>query len=173
MRQILLVLVLAACAGSAGYLAYRLLGPGASPLIGQPAPSLRFVDIQQREHRLDALRGQWVLINFWASWCAPCMDELPLLVEAQARYAARGLQILGPALDDASAIAPIVQRFRINYPVMADFVAADAAMQALGNTRGALPYTVLVDPQGRVAEVVLGGMSREALESIMTAHLGD
>ena len=172
MRQILLVLLLALCAGSAGYLAYRLLGPGSSPLIGQPAPNLVFVDAQQREHRLEAMRGQWVLINFWASWCAPCMDELPLLVEAQARYAARGLRILGPALDDAAAVAPIVQRFRLNYPVMADFAAADQAMQALGNTRGALPYTVLVDPEGRIAEVVLGGLSRTALETLITSHLG-
>lgn len=171
MRQTLLVLALALCAGSAGYLAYRLLGPGASPLIGEHAPELAFVDTQQREHRLAALRGQWVLVNFWASWCAPCMDELPLLVEAQARYAARGLRILGPALDDAAAIAPIVQRFRINYPVMADFAAADRAMQALGNTRGALPYTVLIDPQGRIAEIVLGGMSQEALETLITSHL--
>ncbi|MES0873549.1 TlpA family protein disulfide reductase [Sinimarinibacterium thermocellulolyticum] len=172
MRQFLLILVLALCAGSAGYLAYRLLGPGASPLIGRAAPPLVFVDTQQREHRLDALRGHWVLINFWASWCAPCMDELPLLVEAQARFAERGLRVLGPALDDADAVAAIVQRFRINYPVTADFAAADAAMQALGNTRGALPYTVLIDPQGRIAEVVLGGLSRDALETLITEHLG-
>jgi peroxiredoxin len=172
MRQLLLVLVLALCAASAGYLAYRLLGPGASPLIGEPAPDLGFVDLQQREHRLDALRGQWVLVNFWASWCAPCMDELPLLVEAQARFAARGLRILGPALDDAAAVTPIIERFKINYPVMADFAAADRAMQALGNTRGALPYTVLIDPDGRIVEVVLGGLSREALDILITAHLG-
>ncbi|WP_370308911.1 TlpA family protein disulfide reductase [Sinimarinibacterium flocculans] len=172
MRQTLLILLLALCAGSAGYLAYRLLGPGSSPLIGQAAPNLVFVDAQQREHRLEAMRGQWVLINFWASWCAPCMDELPLLVEAQARYAARGLRILGPALDDAAAVAPIVQRFRLNYPVMADFAAADQAMQALGNSRGALPYTVLVDPEGHIVEVVLGGLSRTALETLITSHLG-
>ncbi len=172
MRQIPIVLLLALVAGTAGFVAYRFLAPGASPLIGQTAPALVFEDAQQRRYAIAEMRGQWLLLNFWASWCAPCMDELPLLVEAQSRYAARGLQILGPALDDATAIAPVVQRFRINYPVMADFVVADNAMQALGNTRGALPYTVLIDPQGRIVEVVLGGMSHAALETLLTKHLG-
>lgn len=172
MRSALIVIVLAFCAGAAGFFAYHALEGDRSPLVGSTAPALTFEDTQGRQHAIAGMRGQWVLINFWASWCAPCMDELPLLVEAQARYAAKGLQILGPALDDAAAIAPVVARFRINYPVMADFMSADSAMQALGNDRGALPYTVLIDPDGKIVEVVLGGLSREALETLITQHLG-
>lgn len=170
MRQAFTLFALALAAGIAGFIAYRVWDRAPS-MIGQPAPALVLRDTAGQDHSLAALRGKWVLVNFWASWCAPCMDELPLLVDAQRRYAARGLQILGPALDDADAVAPVVARFGINYPVMPDFVGADAAMQALGNAQGALPYSVLVDPQGRIADRVLGGLSREALESLITSNL--
>ena len=171
MRQTLLILILALAAGAGGFLAYRLLQGEPSALIGQTAPALQFTDLDGRAHHLDELRGRWVLLNFWASWCAPCMDELPHLVEAQSLYGPRGLQILGPALDEAAAIKPMITRFRINYPVMADFVGADAAMQALGNTQGALPYSVLIDPEGHIRELHLGGMSRESLAGLLDPHL--
>lgn len=170
MRSILILLVLALLAGAAGFAAYRLLDRG-HPLLGQPAPELSLVDTHGREQTLSAWRGRWVLINFWASWCAPCMDELPLLVDAQRRYGSRGLQILGPALDEPDAVAPVIARLGIDYPVMPDFARGDAAMQALGNTQGALPYSVLIDPQGRIREVVLGALSRETLETMITTHL--
>jgi len=171
MRSVLILIVLALIAGGAGFGAYRLVA-GKDALIGAPAPALALRDAQGRTQELAALRGKWVLINFWASWCAPCMEELPLLVDAQSRYAAQGLQILGPALDAPEAVAPVVARFGINYPVMPDFVAADEAMVALGNDHGALPYSVLIDPQGRIAERVLGAFSRESLEAMITDRLG-
>ena len=170
MRHALILVALALAAGTAGFMAYRLWDGTPSP-VGRPAPALVLRDSAGQEHSLTALRGKWVLVNFWASWCAPCMDELPLLVDAQRRYAARGLQILGPALDDAEAVAPVVARFGINYPVMPDFAGADAAMQALGNDQGALPYSVLIDPQGRITDRILGGLSRETLESWITSNL--
>lgn len=170
MRSTLILLVLALLAGAAGFTAYRLVDRD-PPLLGKPAPDLSLTDMQGRVQSLLAWRGHWVLVNFWASWCAPCMDELPLLVDAQRRYGSRGLQILGPALDEADAVAPVIARFGIDYPVMADFAGADAAMQALGNSQGALPYSVLIDPQGRIRELVLGALSRETLETMITSYI--
>ncbi len=170
MRKAPLLIVLALLAGAAGFALQRWLDRGPT-LIGQAAPALVLHDTHGRAHALTALRGRWVLLNFWASWCAPCIDELPLLVDAQRRYGPLGLQVLGPALDTPDAIAPVVARLGINYPVMADFVQADAAMQALGNSRGALPYSVLIDPQGHIAEVVLGALSPQRLESLISQRL--
>jgi len=171
MRQTLLIMIVAVAAATGGFVAYRTLDSG-SELLGQAAPELRFNTIDGTALALSEFRGRWVLLNFWASWCAPCMDELPHLVEAQSLYAGRGLQILGPALDDAEAIKPMLVRFRINYPVMADFLAADSAMQQLGNDKGALPYSVLIDPNGRVREIQLGGMQRADLLALLEPHLG-
>ncbi len=171
MRQSLLILIIAIAAAIGGFFAYRALDDG-SELLGQAAPELRFSSLDGTELALSDFRGRWVLLNFWASWCAPCMDELPHLVEAQSLYAGRGLQILGPALDEAAAIKPMVVRFRINYPVMADYMAADRAMLLLGNDKGALPYSVLIDPDGLIREVQLGGMQRADLQALLERHLG-
>lgn len=171
MRSVLLLTLLALAAGVAGFGAYRLYDSFADrghPLLGQPAPDVVVAEQDGRALPLSTWRGRWLLVNFWASWCAPCMEELPLLVDAQRRYGERGLQIVGPALDEADAVAPVIARFGITYPVLADFVRADTAMQALGNTQGALPYSVLIDPQGRIADIMLGALTPELLESWIT-----
>lgn len=170
MRTTLLVVVLALGAALSGVLAYRWLGPASSA--GQMLPALSLNDLEGKPQDLAQWRGRWLLLNFWASWCAPCMDELPHLVEAQSLYATRGLQIVGPALDDADAVKPLITRFRINYPVLPDYIGGDQAMSLLGNAQAALPYSVLVDPQGRIVETVLGGLEREQLLALLERHLG-
>lgn len=173
MRQFLLPALLALIAGGGGYLAYQHLQGGAAPqLHGSAAPSLRMNDLDGQPHTLEQYRGRWVLLNFWASWCAPCMDELPHLVAAQTQYGPRGLQILGPALDEASSVIPLVKRFGINYPVMPDYLAADEAMRVLGNDKAALPYSVLIDPSGKIADTVLGALDPASLDKLMVRHLG-
>ena len=173
MRKTLGLLALALFAAIAGGFSYwYIAAPRLSQDVGAVAPQLSWQTIDGKSVSLSALRGRWVLVNFWASWCAPCMDELPHLVKAQANYAALGLQIIGPALDDAKAVQPMIRRFGINYPVSADFATTDAAMRALGNDRGALPFSVLIDPDGFIAERVLGGMSAEQLDTLLKRHLG-
>ena len=138
---------------------------------GQPAADFTLNDLHGQPQKLSAYRGKLVLVNFWATWCAPCIEELPLLVEAQKNFGPRGLQILGPAMDDVQSAQPIAQRFGINYPVMADYASVDAVMRTLGNEAGALPYSVLIDGQGRVIRSILGGLKREDLQRIADDHL--
>src|SRR3546814_8084940 len=98
------------------------------------APAINLVTSEGKTLSLASLKGRWVLINFWASWCAPCIDELPNLVRAQDEYSGLGLQIIGPALDEASAVKPMLARFNINYPVTADFANGDLAMRSEEHT---------------------------------------
>ncbi len=162
--------VAGAIALAAGFLAsgWWLSGKG---LQGEPAPVITLTDLGGQTRELSAWQGKLLLVNFWASWCAPCIDEIPLLVEAQARYGAKGLQILGPAFYEPEPIRAMVQRLRINYPVSADLAQADAAARALGNSSGMLPYTVLISRDGRVLKTVLGGLSREQLDTLVQEHL--
>lgn len=168
-----IALSIAAIAG--GALLYRHLDTsqtlGSGPTISI-APSINFATLDGKTLSLASLKGRWVLINFWASWCAPCIDELPNLVRAQDQYGGLGLKIIGPALDDASAVKPMLERFKINYPVTADFASGDLAMRAFGNDKGALPFTVLIDPDGFVVERNLGGMSAEQLDQLLKRHIG-
>ena len=138
----------------------------------QAAPALTGHLLDTSPFRLAEWRGSVVVVNFWASWCAPCMDELPLLVDLQKRYADRGLQLIGPALDEREPVLAAVEHFGINYPVSADFNGASAAMELLGNQRGALPYSVLLDPEGRISETILGALTAESLETLITSKLG-
>lgn len=172
MRKLVPIVVLALIAAVAGGLSYWYLAPPQISQISSAAPAINFTTIDGRTLSLASLRGRWVLINFWASWCAPCMDELPHLVRAQGEYASLGLQIIGPALDEPEAVRPLLARFGIEYPVTADFAGGDAAMRAFGNDKGALPFSVLIDPDGFVSERVLGGMSAEQLERMLHRHLG-
>lgn len=168
-KLVAIVLSIAAIAG--GALLYRQLAPHSPSPISAAAPSVNFVTLDGKTLSLASLRGHWVLINFWASWCAPCIDELPNLVRAQDQYGGLGLKIIGPALDEPAQVQPMLARFKINYPVTADFSGGDLAMRAFGNDKGALPFTVLIDPDGFIVERNLGGMSGEQLDRLLQRHL--
>lgn len=171
-RQGLLLVLLSLGAAGAGFWAARAWFMGDQVRIGEPAPVIGLVDLSGQPRSLEEFRGKLVLVNFWASWCAPCVAEIPLLVEAQARYGAQGLQVLGPALDEPQGVAPFVGRFRINYPVMADYASADAASRALGNLHGALPYSVLISRDGLILKTILGGLQRDELDELIADNLG-
>ncbi|NGY05379.1 TlpA family protein disulfide reductase [Solimonas terrae] len=166
-----IVLSLAALAG--GALLYRHLAANTtSEPVSAAAPAVNFITLDGRTLSLASLHGHWVLINFWASWCAPCIDELPNFVRAQDQYSGLGLKVIGPALDEADAVRPMLARFKINYPVTADFASGDLAMRAFGNDKGALPFTVLIDPDGFIVERNLGGLSSDELDGLLQRHLG-
>lgn len=169
LHKLALILAIGLGAGMAGFWAQQTLQ--GSRLAGKPAPALTLKDLDGQPQAFAQWRGKLLLVNFWASWCAPCIDEMPLLVEAQSLYGARGLQIVGPAMDEVAAVREMAARLRINYPLMADFAEVDAAMQALGNSAGALPFTVLISPDGTLLETVLGGLKREQLRDLIESHL--
>lgn len=165
LTALVLVCVLAITAG----LGLSLWHKGRQP--SGPAPAFALTDLSGQQRLSSEWQGKLLLVNFWASWCTPCLEEIPLLVEAQARYGARGLQIIGPAMDEPEPIKAMVQRFRINYPVSANLNETDASSRALGNTQGGLPYSVLISRDGRILKTVLGSLSREQLEDLIEKHL--
>lgn len=137
----------------------------------QPAPDFSMVDLNGKTHQLGDHRGKLLLINFWASWCAPCLEEMPYLVEAQNTYGAQGLQILGPAMDELDPVKKIISDLGINYPVFQDYTQVDTTLKALGNTQGALPYSVLISRDGKVLETLLGGLTREQVQALLEKYI--
>lgn len=135
------------------------------------APQITLRTLEGRDVLLDQWKGKLILVNFWATWCAPCRNEIPLLINAQKQYAARGLQIIGPALDDADSVKKLAAELKFNYPVMGDFSSADSAMLLLGNAEGGLPYSVFIDAQGRIVKTMLGSLDQNELDQLISAHL--
>ena len=154
--------------GVAHYINHR---PPAAVQTPATAPEFALRDLAGKSHRLAEWRGKLVLLNFWATWCPPCREEIPLFIDLQRRYAGQGLQIVGISIDDPAAVARYWQDMKINYPLLLADDATLDLMAAYGNRHGSLPYTVLILPEGGVAGVKLGAFESRELETLVTSLL--
>ena len=113
-----------------------------------------------------------VILNFWATWCTPCLHEIPDLVKLQKQYAARGLQIVGPAVDDPDSVKSMLTPLGIDYPVLTESpdVMIDL-MEKLGNGPGGLPFSLLISPDGRIIRRQLGEFGTGELEGLVQKNL--
>lgn len=124
---------------------------------GQPLPMLTLPALDGQATALPgAYAGRPLLINLWASWCGPCIKEMPELDRYAANQGTNGTQVVGIALDDAGAVRAFLRRTPVSYPILLDVAGPrDSAVQ-LGNPKGVLPFSVLVGADGRVRKLKLG-----------------
>jgi peroxiredoxin len=116
-------------------------------------------------HSLADWKGKVIILNFWATWCSPCLYEIRDFVAYQEQYKARGLQIIGLGLDDEKKLRNVQRTLEINYPVLvADPVENSGLLNQWGNSSGVLPYTVVIDRDGRAIYVQRGLMSRDVFD---------
>jgi thiol-disulfide isomerase/thioredoxin len=169
-ETIALILVCVVSAG-AGFGAWRWHQASAAAKAAERRPDFAFKDLDGKPHALSEWDGKLVLLNFWATWCAPCLKEIPLLVEAQSLHAARGLQIVGVAVDEVEPVRSFAQRLKINYPLLAGGPEVYDAMRELGAELEALPFSVLIAPDGRIVARASGDLSAEELKEWLDAHL--
>ncbi len=130
-------------------------------LVHHPAPEFARPDLGHHRVDLAALRGKVVLLNFWATWCAPCRLEMPRFIEWQKQYGPQGLQIVGVSIDDdAAPVRPFVEKLRVNYPVLM----GDARLgERYGGVLG-VPVTFLIDRKGIVRARFDGAADLAAVE---------
>lgn len=160
----------------AGLLGYFV----ADRLRGEPAdagttaaPSFRLLDLSGEAHSLSDFPERFVLVNFWATWCPPCREEIPVLIAAQSRHAARGLQVVGIAVDTPEAVAGFHARTPFNFPSLLGGDDALGLVADYGNPAGALPYSVLVGPDGAILARHRGAFTAAALDTLLTKYLPD
>ena len=118
--------------------------------------SLSLPDISGQQQSLSQWRGKVVVVNFWATWCAPCREEMPEFVRAQREFGPRGLQFVGIAVDEPDKVAQFAKELELNYPALMGGYGAVELSKTLGNQLGALPFTVVIDRTGTVARTQLG-----------------
>lgn len=159
----------AALALGAGYGAALWLRPAPpAPDTSQTAPAdFTLVDLSGRARKFSEWRGRPLLLNFWATWCAPCREEIPLFIEKQRQHAATGLEVVGVAIDQRADVVEFVTRFGIPYPILlADDQTLDL-MARYGNPIASLPYSVIFRPDGTIAYRKLGAFTPAELEKIL------
>lgn len=138
-----------------------LSGEAGAMKVGEVAPDFTRADVSGKQIRLSTYRGHLVLLNFWASWCAPCREEMPLFSTWQRKLGGRGLQVIGVSMDDD---VREVQKFLAAYPVTYPIVMGDAKFaEHFGGVLG-LPLSYLIDARGRVIARYQGEVDLRQLE---------
>lgn len=151
-----------ALALAAGFGSYQLL----SRMV--PVPAQAAIDpvntalesLNGSPHSLSEWPARYRVVNFWATWCEPCTREIPAFIELQEKYAGRGVQFVGIAVDEREAVAKFAGEAGINYPVLLGDDRALAVGAALGNHLNALPYTVLLGPGSEILHKQYGAWPR-------------
>ena len=166
-RRVLLFAAVAAFAGTAGYLLNAWVPGGPAPEAAEAVMTARLTDLQNRSQSLNPWRGKVLVVNFWATWCVPCREEIPIFVKLQDKYREQGLQFIGIAIDQRENVEAFVREFKMNYPVLLGGVDTVEVSRQAGNRIGALPYTVIINRDGKIVETALGGLREMKLERIL------
>lgn len=172
MHRGFLFFAVALAALAAGYFARTWLDQGESTRdAAQVLLAATLEDMNGQPQALSQWRGKIMVVNFWATWCPPCLKEIPEFIKLQQRYGDRGVQFVGIAIDDKAKVAEFAAKLGMNYPVlMAQREGLTLARNA-GNRLGALPFTVIIDKHGRTARVELGELDEKKLAPMLDALL--
>ena len=147
------------------------LQPNTEDLTGKPSPDFSLMDVSGQSRNVSEWQGKVLVINFWATWCPPCLEEIPHFINLQDKYGDQGLQFLGIALEDVDAVTSFVNKLGINYPILLGEQEVIKLGVKLGNRIGGLPYTVILDRSGNINFIKVGPISVSEAEQIITSLL--
>jgi thiol-disulfide isomerase/thioredoxin len=156
-------------------LLFMLIGVYAASLKPKPSGAVQALHAQTLPdasgvpQALSQWKGKTLVLNFWAPWCAPCVEEMPELSQLQQEHAGKNLQVIGIGIDSPSNIAEFAKKFDIAYPVYVAGVQGTELSRQFGNKAGGLPYTVLIGADGQIKKTYLGRLKFEQLRADLAA----
>jgi len=139
--------------------------------VGSYRPEFSLPDIEGASRKLSEWDGKVLVVNFWATWCPPCRKETPAFVELQDKYGDKGLQFIGVAIDEKDNVEDFADTYGVNYPMLLGDLEAINTSKAYGNRFGTLPYTVIVDRQGKISFIQRGELLKTTAEEKIKALL--
>lgn len=126
---------------------------------------LQLPDATGKTMALNTYQGKTLIVNFWAPWCPPCVEEMPELVQLQSEFASKNVQFLGIGIDSAANISKFNEKIKTNYPLLVAGYDGTQLAKALGNAQGGLPFTVMIGADGRILQRKMGRIQAEELRS--------
>jgi thiol-disulfide isomerase/thioredoxin len=164
---VLIPLALAALAGGV-WMAQTRYAPHAPAISAVDGLwQLGFPDLQGHHQALSQWRGQVVVLNFWASWCAPCREEMPDFAMLRSQHKGNGVEFIGIAVDNVANVTQYLRSQPVNYPILVGEGAAHSLARQLGDSSGSLPYTIVLDREGKQVLSHLGRLPRAKLEAAL------
>ncbi|MDO9047895.1 MAG: TlpA disulfide reductase family protein [Methylobacter sp.] len=170
MKQTGLIIIAAIIALGLGITARHLFPPAEKP--GTSAlPAFTLPDLSGHQHNIAEWQGKILVVNFWATWCPPCLKEIPDFIALQEQYADKDVQFIGIALEDREPVAKYAAATKISYPILLGGDKGITLANQLGNSVDAVPYTLIVDRQGQIIHRHPGEFSKEQILEIITPLL--
>lgn len=167
-RRNWLIAAAAVIAGGAGFALRRAAMTG--PADGDAVRGLLALELPDPDGKplsMKLWQGRVQVVNFWATWCEPCREEIPGLLRIGKKYDSKSLQIVGIAIDSADKVKQFAKDFQITYPLLIGGLETVDLSRQLGNKAGALPYTVVLDQGGKVIRTHLGKISEQELDEVV------
>jgi len=170
MKQSTLIIIAAAIVAlAAGFGVKQLSSPTsvANQSSQVPLPEFSLPDLSGQQHNINEWQGKILVINFWATWCPPCIKEIPEFIALQQAYADKNVVFIGIAIDDHDAVSKFITNKPINYPILLANEDGVALSRKLGNLAEALPFTIVVDQQSHIVSQHPGEFSKQQLQGII------
>ncbi len=167
-----ILLIVVAVVTAAGYATYKVSAEKAATRESLARlTSNALPDLSGAPHRLSDWKGKVLVVNFWATWCEPCREEIPGLVRVQSKLGVNGLAIVGIAVDSVDKVRDFAQKYAINYSVLIGGLESVGLLRDLGDQAGGLPYTLILNRNGELVTTHLGRISEQELEQTASSLL--
>ncbi len=124
---------------------------------------ISMMDAQSKQQKLSQYQGKIIVLNFWATWCPPCREEMPELSQLYLDYQNKNVVVLGVAIDELNLVQDYLKASPVSYPILIEESERMDLSSHLGNTQGVLPYTVIIDANGKIAKTYYGRITKSLL----------
>ncbi|MDX2478350.1 MAG: TlpA disulfide reductase family protein [Gammaproteobacteria bacterium] len=128
---------------------------------------INLLDLDGNKQSLSQWQGKVLLVNFWATWCPPCREEIPVFLSLRKKFSSDGFEVVGISIDDANKVKQYRRSMQIDYPLLDGEQSGMPLMVSLGNPTGGLPFSVLYDRKGDVVQIKTGAYGHQELQDLI------